>query len=283
MWNEAGASLDFSIAPAFYQNTWFRLSCGAVLVLLGALYQLRARQLARRFNMRMEERLNERTRIARDLHDTLLQSFQGLLMKFSAVTYLIPERPDIQKTLETLAEQARQAMTEGGNAAQGLRSFTIVRNNLAQAISAVAESLPASQTDRNRPEFRLRVEGESRDLAPVIRDEVYRITCEALRNAFQHAQAGKIEVEVQYERRQLRLRVLDDGMGIDQKVIREGGRAGHHGLPGMRERAKIMGGKLAVFSKLDSGTELELTVPGSLAYSKSPVARPSMSAGQGTG
>ena len=226
MWNEAGASLDFSIAPAFYQNTWFRLSyVAAVLVLLGAHYQLRARQLARRFNMRMEERLNERTRIARDLHDTLLQSFQGLLMKFSAVTYLIPERPDIQKTLETLAEQARQALTEGRNAAQGLRSSTIVRNNLAQGISAVAESLPASQTDRNRPEFRLRVEGESRDLAPVIRDEVYRITCEALRNAFQHAQAGKIEVEVQYERRQLRLRVLDDGMGIDQKVIREGGRA----------------------------------------------------------
>jgi signal transduction histidine kinase len=198
------------------------------------------------------------------------------------LTYLIPERPDVQKTLETVAEQGRQAIIEGRNAVQGLRSSTIISNDLAQAISAMAESLAASHTGRNCPECRLRVEGESRDLPPLVRDEVYRLACEALRNAFQHACAQRIEVEIQYSQRQLRLRVVDNGKGIEQKVL-EGGRVGHHGLPGMQERAKLVGGKLSVFGRPDSGTEIELTVPASLAYAKSPAARRSMSAGQGTG
>jgi signal transduction histidine kinase len=116
-----------------------------------------------------------------------------------------------------------------------------------------------------------------------IRGEVYRIACEALRNAFQHSQARKIEVEIQYDKRQLRLRVRDNGKGIDPKILAAGGRAGHHGLPGMQERAKLVGGKLVVFSRPDSGTEIELTVPASLAYAKSPAARRSMSAGRGVG
>jgi signal transduction histidine kinase len=279
VWNEAGTFLNFAIAPAYYQTTWFRLLCVAVFLgLLAALYQLRIRQVARQFNMRLEERVNERTRIARDLHDTLLQSFQAVLMKFSAVTSLIADRPsDARRILETAVEQARQAIIEGRNAVQGLRSSTVITNDLAQAISTLAGSLAAPQSDRNAPEFRLLVEGESRELAPLVRDEVYRIACEALRNAFQHGHARLIEVEIGYDRRRLSLRVGDNGRGIDPKVLGEGGRAGHHGLPGIQERAKLLGGKLAIFSRPDSGTEIELSVPASVAYAKSSVARRSMS------
>jgi signal transduction histidine kinase len=281
VWNEAGASLDFSVAPAYYQTTWFRASCAvAFLALLAGLYQLRLRQVARQFNMRLEARVGERTRIARDFHDTTLQNFLGVLMKFSAVTHLIPERPDVQEKLEGVIEQARAAVTEGRDAVQGLRSSTVVTNDLARAIGMLGEELAAGE---NSPEFHVHVEGTTRDLAPLVRDEVYRIAGEALRNAFQHAQARRIEVEIHYDQRRLRLRVRDDGKGIDPKVLGAGGRAGHYGLPGMHERAKLVGGKLAVFSKLDSGTETELTIPASIAYIESPAARRSMSSGKGAG
>jgi signal transduction histidine kinase len=125
------------------------------------------------------------------------------------------------------------------------------------------------------------VEGESRDLAPIVRDEVHRIACEAVRNAFRHAQAGRIEVEIHYERRQLRLRVLDNGKGIDQKILGGGGRPGHFGLAGMQERAKLVGGRLIVSSRLEAGTEAELTIPASLAYAKASAERRSMSSGRG--
>jgi signal transduction histidine kinase/ligand-binding sensor domain-containing protein len=275
VWNEAGAFLDFYVAPAYYQTTWFRLSCvAAFLALLAALYQLRLRQLARQFNIRIEERVNERTRIARDFHDTLLQSFQGVLLKFHAVTYLFPDRPDeARKTLESVIEQARQAITEGRDAVQGLRSSTSVTNDLSRTINTLGEELAANQTGQNSPEFLVIVEGAPRDLVPLVRDEVYRIGSEALRNAFRHAQARRIEVEIRYDIRRLRLQVRDDGKGIDSKILAEGGRNGHYGLAGMRERAKLAGGKLAVRSKLDSGTEVELTIPASMAYAKSRAAR----------
>src|SRR5262249_30289989 len=107
---------------------------------------------------------------------------------------------------------------------------------------------------QNSPEFLVHVEGTPRDLAPLVRDEVYRIAGEALHNAFLHAHAGRIEVEIRYDQRQLRLRIRDNGKGIDPQVLNEGGRAGHHGLPGMYERAKLVGSKLAVWSELDAGT-----------------------------
>jgi signal transduction histidine kinase/ligand-binding sensor domain-containing protein len=282
VWNEAGDFLDFSVDPAYYQTRWFQGLCvAAFLALLGGLYRLRLRQLAWQFNMRLEERVAERTRIARDLHDTLLQSFQGVLMKLSVVAPRIKDSPEAQQQLETIVDQARQAVTEGRDAVQGLRSSTVVTNDLARAINALAEELAARYTNPNCPEFHLRVVGESRDLAPIVRDDVHRIACEAVRNAFRHAQAGRIEVEIHYERRQLRLRVRDDGKGIDQKILGGGGRPGHFGLAGMQERAKLVGGKLTVISRLEAGTEAELTIPASLAYAKASAERRSMSSGGG--
>src|SRR5262249_29510804 len=208
---------------AYYQTTWFRLSCGAAFVaLLGAFYRLRLQQVARQFNLRMEERVAERTRIARDLHDTLLQSFQGVLLKFHAATRLLPHRPDeAQQKLESVIDQAEQAITEGRDAVQGLRSSTVVTNDLAQAITRLGEELAADQTGPNCPDFRVIVEGTSRDLVPLVRDEVYRIACEALHNAFLHARAGRIEVEILYDRRQFWLWVRDNGKGIDPQVLAE--------------------------------------------------------------
>jgi signal transduction histidine kinase len=206
-----------------------------------------------------------------------------VLLNFHAVTYLLPNRPaEAQQTLETVIEQARQAITEGRDAVEGLRSSILVTNDLAGAISRIGEELAAGQTDQNSPDFLVNVEGTPRNLAPILQNEIYGIACEALRNAFSHAHARRIEVEIRYDQRQFRLRFRDNGNGIDPKVLSGGGRAGHYGLAGMHERAKLVGGKLAVWSELNSGTEAELTIPASVAYSKSPVSRRSMFVEKGT-
>jgi signal transduction histidine kinase len=220
-------------------------------------------------NVRVEERVNERTRIARDLHDTLLQSFHGLLFQFQAATYLLPGRPEeARKTLERALDQAEDAINEGRDAVQGLRSSTLESNDIAEATRTMGEALATEGTDQASTVFRVEVEGTPRNLHLILRDEVCRIVGEALRNAFRHAQARQIEVEIHYDDRQLRMRVRDDGKGIDPELL--SGRAGHYGLNGMRERAKLAGGELAVWSQLASGTEIELTIPAAVAYATSP-------------
>jgi signal transduction histidine kinase/ligand-binding sensor domain-containing protein len=282
VWNEAGDSLEFSIAPAWYQTTWFLASSAVGLVaILWGLYRLRLHQLARQFGIRIEERVGERTRIARDLHDTLLQSFQGLLLKFHAVTYLLGENPEARKRLESAIDQARAAITEGRDAVEGLRSSMVISNDLGEAIGVLGDGLAADQPAASRPEFRVDLEGAPRNLTPLIRDDVYRIAGEALRNAFHHSEAKRIEVEIRYDPRELRVRVRDDGKGIEPKFLDAQGRSGHYGLPGMHERAGMIGGRLAVWSELRSGTEVELTVPASIAYARSPQDRRSTLSGQG--
>ena len=275
VWNEKGDELDFSVAPAYYQTNWFRALCAAIfLAMLWALYQYRLHQVAQEFNLGLEARVSERTRIARELHDTLLQSLHGLLLRFQAASNLLPERPaEAKQRLDSAIDQAAQAITEGRDAVQVLRSSTIETNDLALAISALGKELAADETNRNSAVLQVAVEGTPRNLHPILRDEVYRIAGEALRNASRHAQARQIEVEIRYDERELRLRVRDDGKGIDPKVLTGDGRAGHFGLRGMRERAKLVGGKLDVWSELDTGTEVELTIPASLAYAKSPPRR----------
>jgi signal transduction histidine kinase/ligand-binding sensor domain-containing protein len=282
VWNEEGAFLDFAIAPAYYQTALFRVSCvAAFLLLLGTLYRLRLHQVARQFNMRLEERLGERTRIARELHDTLLQSCQGVLLKFSAVRFLLPHGADeAQKALEKALDQAEQAIADGRDAVQGLRSSTIPASDLARVISALGKELADNQSGQNPPALSVDVEGVPQSLAPLLQDEVHRIAVETLRNAYRHAGASRIEVEIRYGKRQFRLRVRDNGKGIDQNVADAGGRERHFGLTGMRERAEIVGGNLAIWSELDSGTEIELTIPASVAYAKPPTARRSIFLGK---
>jgi len=275
IWNEQGASVRFVLQPHFYQTNWFRALCAAVFLgLLWTAYQFRVRQLHHQFEMTLDARVGERTRIARELHDTLLQSLHGLLLRFQAASNLLPERPaEAKQRLDSAIDQAAQAITEGRDAVQGLRSSAVESNDLALAVSALGKELAADETNRNSAVLQVAVEGTPRNLHPILRDEVYRIAGEALRNASRHAQARQIEVEIRYDERELRLRVRDDGKGIDPKVLTGDGRAGHFGLRGMRERAKLVGGKLDVWSELDTGTEVELTIPASLAYAKSPPRR----------
>jgi signal transduction histidine kinase len=272
VWNEEGATLDFVIPPAWYQTNWFRAACVlAFLSMIWGTYRLRVRQLAAQFNMRMEERVHERTRIARDLHDTLLQSFHGLLMNFQTASRLLPGRPaEAKEKLDSAIEQAEGAIMEGRDAVQGLRTSALEKNDLAKAISTLGEELATDSDNHPTASFQVAVEGVSRNLHPILRDEIYRIAAEALRNAFRHAHAHQIEVEIRYDDQDFRLRVRDDGRGFDPAVSPSEGRAGHYGLPGMKERAKIVGGKLTVWSEVDAGTEVELQIPASTAYAKSP-------------
>ncbi len=269
LWNQEGASLEIRIAPAYYQSNLFRAMCGAIfLALLWGLYLLRLRQMRQEFNIALEARVNERTRIARELHDTLLQSLHGLMLKFQAACNMLPRRPEeARQTLEKAISETEQAIVESRDAIQDLRSHPISEGNLASLLEAAGEELAAQ--DKNEvspPGFRVIVEGEPLKLSSNLQDEVYRITHEVLRNAFRHAGAGQIEVEIRYDKSQLRLRIRDDGEGIDPEVLEENQRPGHWGLPGVRERAERIGSQLSFWSQAGAGTEVELTIPAAIAY-----------------
>jgi signal transduction histidine kinase/ligand-binding sensor domain-containing protein len=267
VWDDTPARLDFSVTPAYYQTIWFRALCACLfLAMLWAAYQWRVRQLQHQFDITLDARVGERTRIARDLHDTLLQSAHGVLLRFQIVSQLLPERPiEAKEKLDHAIDQTANFITEARDEVQGLRDSTIQSNDLAMAISSLGAELTTDSTE-HRPEFRVAVEGEARNLHPILRDEIYKIAAEALRNAFRHSQARQIEVEIRYDNEQFRLRVRDDGKGVDPAILSSQVSEGHFGLPGMRERASLIGGKLVVWSEVDAGTEVELRVPASAAY-----------------
>jgi signal transduction histidine kinase len=247
VWNEAGTAYEFSIDPAFYQTRWFEAACAAAfLALLWGLYQYRLHQMARKFNIRLEERVNERTRIARELHDTLLQSFQGSMFRMQAALNLLPLRPEkAGEALDGAIARTEQAIAEGRNAIQDLRSEAATATDITQSLTTMGQELATSQQGGRDPSmFRLTVEGERQALFPFLQDEIYRIAREVLTNAFQHAGASQIKAEIRYDARAFRLRIRDDGTGIDPRVLKQGKRAGHWGLPGIRERAKQIGARL---------------------------------------
>ena len=265
VWNESGATIVFSIAPAFYEMWWFRLFC--VLVagrVLWMLYLLRLRLITAQLQARFGERLLERERIARDLHDTLLQSFQGLMLHLQVVNELLPlgrAKAELEKSLG----HADRAIAEGRSAVYDLRSSAISTGDLPDSIKALGNEISAEGSAA----FRLVVEGSPRTVRMMIRDELYRIAREALRNAFHHAQARHVEAEIIYGDRAFLLRIRDDGQGIPPAIL-EQGRPGHYGLAGMRERLKQIGGKLAIWSGADAGTEIEVAIAASIAYGASP-------------
>jgi signal transduction histidine kinase/ligand-binding sensor domain-containing protein len=263
VWNEAGASLDFSVVPAYYQTNWFRLLCGAAFLgLLWGLYQLRLRQLAREFNMRLDERVGERTRIARELHDTLLQNVQGLILKLDAVTKHMPREESSRQAIEKALDHADQVLAEGRERVHNLRAAAASISDLSAAFRRVAEETAPSRAAT----LRTVVEGDVRELHPVILEESYSIGREALINALVHSEGHHVEVEIAYDARQFRLRIRDDGRGINADILEKGGRADHWGLQGMRERAVRIGAQLELWSRPGAGTEIGLTVPAAMAY-----------------
>ena len=261
LWNGAPAAVQLDVQPQLSETWWFRLigSCLLAATVFGA-FRYRLARVHAAMNLRFEERLAERTRIARELHDTLLQSFQGLMLRLQVVDDLLPPG-NAKEQLEQSLERADQAIAEGRSAVYDLRSSATSTNDLAEAVRTLADELAKQDSTA----FQLVVEGQARDFHPIVRDEIYRIAREALRNAFSHAAARHVEAEVTYGDRAFRLRIRDDGRGIPAETL-EAGRPGHYGLSGMRERAKQIGAKLEIWSGARAGTEIDLSIAGSIAY-----------------
>jgi signal transduction histidine kinase/ligand-binding sensor domain-containing protein len=263
VWNEAGATLDFSVAPAWYQTNWFRLLCAVIVILIvWVSYRLRVRQIAKVISARFDERLAERTRIARDLHDTFLQTIQGSKLVADDALEGSTDLARMRRAMEKLSTWLDRAMQEGRAALNSLRTSTTQTNDLAEAFRRATENgqVPDSM------EAALSVVGEARDMHPIVRDEIYRIGYEAIRNAYLHSQASRLEVELRYEQ-DLIVRVRDNGVGIEPAIASQG-KDGHFGLRGMRERAARIGAQLTIASSPASGTDVTVVVPGRIVFRK---------------
>jgi signal transduction histidine kinase/ligand-binding sensor domain-containing protein len=262
LWNSAEATLPLTVDPMWWQTLWVRL---LVLLVVGsvifAIYRSRLNRLARQYNIRLEERLAERTRIAQDLHDTLLQGALGASMQLHVALDVLPEdspeRPKLNRILELIA----QVVEEGRGAVRGMRSSIDSDHDLKNSFLRIPNELGS----HTRINFQVNVRGESLTLRPAIYEEVYRIGREALMNAFRHSRASEIEMVLEYQVHQFRLLVRDDGCGIESDILLSG-REGHWGLSGMRSRAKKIGASLGVSSRPGDGTEVELCVPSQIAF-----------------
>jgi hypothetical protein len=271
VWSATEASLAFDVDPAYWQTWWFRTGIALSLGLLAfMLYRLRLRQLTARLNLRFEERLAERTRIAQDLHDTLLQGFLSASMQIHVAADRLPSDSAVKPSLKRTVHLMREVIDEGRNVVRGLRSSPGPARDLEAAFSVIPEEICPPQGSARMAAFRVIVKGSSVPLHPVVREEVYRIGREALLNAFRHSRAGQIVMQLDYSS-SLRLVVQDDGCGIEPQTL-TAGRDGHWGLAGMRERADRIGARLRFWSNANAGTEVELTVPGHLAFQDRPKA-----------
>jgi ligand-binding sensor domain-containing protein/signal transduction histidine kinase len=263
VWNARSATLDFRIAPAWFEKGWFRAMCvvSIAFVVVG-FYRLRVKQIARAIGVRFDERLAERTRLARDLHDTFLQTVQGSKLVADDALDDSSDPARMRRAMEQLSNWLGQATQEGRAALNSLRTSTTERNDLAEALKRATESgfVPSSMT------VTFSVVGEPREMHPIVRDEIYRVGYEAIRNAYMHSRATRVQVELRYAQ-DLVVRVSDNGVGIDPAVV-EKGKDGHFGLPGMRERAARIAAKLTVVSSATSGTEITVIVPGRMVFRK---------------
>ncbi|XXF80137.1 triple tyrosine motif-containing protein [Myxococcaceae bacterium GXIMD 01537] len=269
VWNERGASLELVVPPAVHQTWWFRVLCVAAgMLVLWLLYLLRLRQLTANMRGLLEERHAERERIARELHDTLLQSVQGLVLRMQAIAEQLPAQEPARQAMEKALDRADQVLAEGRDRVMELRSSAHdgrgVSDALAQVGEELAEGAPMS--------FRLVVEGAPRELDAAVQVELFLIGREALLNAFQHAGGTAVEAELRFDSSELLMRIRDDGAGVAPEILEMGGRPGHWGLAGMHERAARIGATLRVWSRTGAGTEVELTVPAAIVYQRRPIA-----------
>jgi signal transduction histidine kinase len=246
----------------FWHRWWFPPLCVIVgaAAIFGA-HRLRLYQMSRKLHERFEERLAERTRVAQELHDTLLQGVLSASMQLHVALEQLPEDSPSRPALKRVLELMGHVVDEGRNTLRGLRSTTDSAHDLESAFSRIPQELSAEPGI----DFRVVVEGVPAPLRSVIRDDVYLIGREAVTNAFRHARSKSIDVNVEYAASYLRILIRDDGCGIDAEVV-ESGRDGHWGLSGMRERADRIGARLRVFSRAGGGTEVDLRVPHEIAF-----------------
>jgi len=263
VWNEQGAILNFSVAPAWYQTNWFRILClVAAALLLWMLYRLRVKQMARAMNARFDERLAERTRLARELHDTFLQTIQASKLIADDALEQPSDSVRMHQAVDRLSVWLGQATEEGRAVLNSLRASTTQGNDLVEGLQRATEDCISSGS----MQVAFSAIGGPREMHPIVRDEVYRIGYEAIRNACVHSGAKQMEVELVYAE-DLTIRVADNGKGIDAQVTAKG-KAGHFGLQGMRERAARIGGKLTLDTSATSGTTITLVVPGGIIFRK---------------
>ncbi|MBB5059698.1 signal transduction histidine kinase/streptogramin lyase [Granulicella aggregans] len=261
IWNDIGAGLNVTLQPAFYQTIWFLALCGVLLLIATwRAYLFRVERLADALRARFNERLNERTRLAHDLHDTLLQTIQAGKLSTDQALARSADIVGLRNALERLSELLGQAVAEGRAALSALHVSSTESNDLARALRGVLDECLNCET----MQVDLSIEGKSRDMHPIARDEVYRIAYEAIRNACAHSEATLLKVQLVYTH-ELTLRVLDNGKGIDPYILRHG-RDGHYGLSGLRERATRIGAILDVSSSQPGGTRIVLTVAGKAIF-----------------
>jgi signal transduction histidine kinase/ligand-binding sensor domain-containing protein len=263
VWSTTPARWDFYLPPTFLQGIWFKLLCvGALLALFSAALLLRVRFVTTRMQQRLYERLAERERIARDLHDTFFQGIQGLFLRFNTGTAMLPPDEPARPIFLNALEQSDRVMAEGRELVLDLRADDAVTASLAEDLARVdPQSFGTTQ-----PAYKVSAVGQVRRLHPVCGSELLRIGLEAVHNAYKHANATAVEVEILYEKEFLKMRIRDDGRGIDEDVIRDGRRPGHLGLIGMNERATRIGARYSLWSKRGQGTEIEVEVPAKIAY-----------------
>ena len=262
VWNQQGDTWALTIRPAFYQTNSFRVALAIFIgILLWSAHRIRLRRLAAQLNLRYEDRLAERTRIAQELHDTLLQGFISVSMHLHVMVDEIAE--PVRPKLDVILRRISQIVEEGRQTVQGLRTTHIADDALEHALTRDGEEFRGQQS----VEIRLVVEGKRQSLNPLVSDEVYRICREALANAFRHAQASCVEIAIEYAPNHLRIQVVDNGCGMEPDVVKSGA-PGHWGITGMRERAERIGASLRVWSRLNAGTGVELVVPGKVVFQR---------------
>jgi signal transduction histidine kinase len=254
------------LVPAFWQTRWFRLSgVLACLFALLAFHRLRLRQLARQLNARFDERLEERMRIAQDLHDTLLQGILSASMRLYVAVEQLPEDSPVRSRLNEVQRLMGRVVEEGRNTVQGLRSITTDSLDLEQAFSRIPQEFADHTEGGEQVRCRVTVKGRPRPLHPIIRDEVYRIGREALINAFRHSRTKSVGVELKYSVRHLRISIRDDGGAIKDQAMRTE-REEPVEMARLRVRAGRIGARLKVRSRATAGTEIELSIPGRVAF-----------------
>lgn len=252
--------------PHFYSTVLFQVIAAIlVAILLALFYVQRMRSMVRQTRVMVEQRQLEREAVARDLHDTFLQGVQGLILQFHTGTQQLPPDHPVRARFEEALSQSDRVVLEGRDVLSRLRAKRGTPKDLVDAYAAIGSELHPL----GKAHLEVIVDGRTRDLEVVIRDELKKIGREALFNSWRHAQATKIEVEMHFGFFEFRVRFRDDGIGIDPAVLREGCVAGHYGLPGMRERVAKIGGRMSLWSRPGAGTEIEIRIPSAIAYRQS--------------
>src|SRR5712692_5692752 len=262
IWNESGATLDFDLLPAFYQTRWFPLLCGLALIILAwGAYRLRVWQVTTQLRERFEERLSERTRIAQELHDSLIQDVMGISLQIEVTDELLPADFPAKQSLARALGLCKSALEAGRRALNDLRSAPLNSADLVKSFSQLANE----SAGKGGTKIDVIVEGRERPLNATVGNDVLQVGGQAIANALQHANARNIHVLLSYGDQHLRIRVQDNGSGINEEILNLG-RPAHYGIVGMKERAERLGGSISIRSRVGEGTEVDLSVPAQLLY-----------------